>query len=140
MYGITPFEKKTFDLFNAFHNFEDDFFNGTALSSCRTDIKDEGDKYVLETELPGFEKEDIKLDLNGNNLTITAEHSNIKEETNNNGNYVRRERTYGAYQRSFDVSAVDTNNIEAEYRNGVLTLNMPKKQTEISASRRLEIK
>ena len=140
MYGITPFEKKTFDLFNAFHNFEDDFFKGTALSSCRTDIKDEGDKYVLETELPGFEKEDIKLDLNGNNLTITAEHSNIKEETNNNGNYVRRERTYGAYQRSFDVSAVDTNNIEAEYRNGVLTLNMTKNQTEISASRRLEIK
>lgn len=60
MYGITPFERKTFDLFNAFHNFEDDFFNGTALSSCRTDIKDEGDKYVLETELPGFEKRRYK--------------------------------------------------------------------------------
>ena len=140
MYGITPFEKKTFDLFNAFHNFEDDFFKDTSLSNCRTDIKDEGDKYVLETELPGFEKEDIKLDLDGSSLTITAEHSNVKEETNNDGKYIRRERTYGAYKRSFDVSTVDTDNIEAEYKNGVLILDLPKKQTCTSAARRLEIK
>ncbi|MCI5945965.1 MAG: Hsp20 family protein, partial [Oscillospiraceae bacterium] len=74
MYGITPFEKKTYDLFNAFHDFEDNFFSGTALASCKTDIKDEGDRFVLEAELPGFEKEDIKLDLDGDNLVITAEH------------------------------------------------------------------
>ena len=60
MYGISPFEKKTYDLFNSFHDFEENFFGNTSLPSCKTDIKDEGDKYVLEAELPGFDKDDIK--------------------------------------------------------------------------------
>lgn len=140
MYGMTPFEKKTYDLFNAFHDFEDDFFNGSSLPSCKTDIKDEGDKYVLEAELPGFEKSDITLDLNGDNLVITAEHSDKKEEKDDDGKYIRRERTYGSYQRSFDVSMVDTDKIEAEYKNGVLILDLPKKQPTAPATKRLEIK
>ncbi|MGN0599128.1 MAG: Hsp20/alpha crystallin family protein [Oscillospiraceae bacterium] len=140
MYGITPFEKKTYDLFNAFHDFEDNFFGGTALSSCRTDIKDEGDKFVLEAELPGFEKNDIKLDLDGDNLVITAEHSTVNEEKDNDGKYIRRERSYGSYQRSFDVSAVDTDRIDAEYKNGVLILDLPKKSPETPVTRRLEIR
>ncbi len=140
MYGMTPFEKKTFDLFNAFHDFEDDFFKGNSITSCKTDIKDEGDKYVLEAELPGFEKDDIKLDLNGDSLVIKAEHSENKDEKDDDGKYIRRERTYGSYQRSFDVSAVDTDKIDAEYKNGILVLNMPKKQPEVPAARRLEIK
>ena len=71
MYGMTPFEKKTYDLFSAFHDFEDDFFNNSSsLPNFRTDIKDEGEKYVLEAELPGFDKSDIKLDLNGDSLTV----------------------------------------------------------------------
>ncbi|MGN1304886.1 MAG: Hsp20/alpha crystallin family protein [Oscillospiraceae bacterium] len=140
MYGITPFEKKTYDLFNAFHDFEDNFFGGTALSSCRTDIKDEGDKFVLEAELPGFEKNDIKLDLDGDSLVITAEHSTVNEEKDNDGKYIRRERSYGSYQRSFDVSAVDTDRIDAEYKNGVLILDLPKKTPETPVTRRLEIR
>ena len=140
MYGITPFEKKTYDLFNAFHDFEDNFFNGTSLSSCRTDIKDEGDKFVLEAELPGFDKSDIKLDLDGDNLVITAEHSDVSEKQDDNGKYIRRERTYGSYQRSFDVSAVDTNRIDAEYKNGVLILDLPKKTPTVPVTKRLEIR
>lgn len=140
MYGITPFEKKTYDLFNAFHDFEDNFFGGTALSSCRTDIKDEGDKFVLEAELPGFDKNDIKLDLDGDSLVITAEHNTVNEEKDNDGKYIRRERSYGSYQRSFDVSAVDTDRIDAEYKNGVLILDLPKKSPETPVTRRLEIR
>ena len=141
MYDMTPFEKKTFDLFNAFHDFENDFFsNSTAVPACKTDIKDEGDKYVLEAELPGFEKSDIKLDLNGDNLVISAEHSDKKEEKDENGKYLRRERTYGAYKRSFDVSTVDTDKIDAEYKNGVLILDLPRKQPSAPATKRLEIR
>ena len=140
MYGITPFEKKTYDLFNAFHDFEDNFFSGTALASCKTDIKDEGDKFVLEAELPGFEKEDIKLDLDGDNLVITAEHNTENEEKDKDGKYIRRERSYGSYQRSFDVSAVDVDKIEAEYKNGILILDLPKKAPEAPVTKRLEIK
>ena len=50
MFGLTPFERKSYDLFNAFHDFENDFFGENALQSFKTDIKDEGDKYVMEAE------------------------------------------------------------------------------------------
>ncbi len=140
MYGITPFEKKTYDLFNAFHDFEDNFFGTSTFPSCKTDIRDEGDKYILEAELPGFEKEDIKLDLKGDNLVITAEHSTNNEEKDNNGKYIRRERSFNTYQRTFDISAVDANMISAEYKNGILILDMPKKKAPDTTTKRLEIK
>lgn len=140
MYGLTPFEKKTFDLFNAFHDFENNFFDGPSVPSCKTDIKDEGDKFVLEAELPGFEKSEIKLDINGDNLIISAEHSTNNDEKDDDNKYVRRERSYCSYQRSFDVSAVDTSKIDAEYKNGILILNMPKKSPVPSGARRLEIR
>lgn len=140
MYGITPFEKKTYDLFNAFHDFEDNFFSTTPLASCKTDIKDEGDRFVLEAELPGFEKGDIKLDLDGDNLVITAEHRTENEEKDSEGRYIRRERSFGSYQRSFDVSAVDTDRIDAEYKNGLLILDLPKKAPSVPVTKRLEIR
>lgn len=138
MYGLTPFERKSYDLFNAFHDFENDFFGGTSMQSFKTDIKDEGDKYVMEAELPGFEKEDIKLDISGNNLVLTAEHKAETEDKQDK--YIRRERTYGSYQRSFDLTGIDAEKIDAEYKNGILTLNLPKMQETAPATRRLEIK
>lgn len=141
MYGLTPFEKRAYDLFDAFHDFEDNFMNPPAsVSSCKIDIKDDGDKYVLEAEMPGFEKEDIKLDLDGDRLVISAEHSASSESKNEEGKYIRRERTFGSYSRSFDVSSVDTDKIAAEYKNGVLILDLPKKQSAVPTARRLEIK
>ena len=140
MYGLTPFEKKAYDLFDVFHDFEDSFIKPSAVSGCKTDIKDEGDKYVLEAEMPGFEKEDIKLDLDGDRLVISAEHSTSSESKDDEGKYIRRERTFGSYSRSFDVSAVDTEKINAEYKNGVLILDLPKKQAAAPTTRRLEIK
>ncbi|MGN1482038.1 Hsp20/alpha crystallin family protein [Porcipelethomonas sp.] len=140
MYGLTPFENN-FNLFNAFNDFEKDFFGASMpLKACRTDIRDEGNKYVMEAELPGFEKDDIKLDINGNYLVITAEHRTENDETDSAGNYIRRERSYGSYQRSFDISDVDQNAINAEYKNGILFIDLPKMQIEQPSSRRLEIK
>ncbi|WP_295209324.1 Hsp20/alpha crystallin family protein [Ruminococcus sp.] len=138
MYGLTPFERKSYNLFNAFHDFENDFFGGTSMQSFKTDIKDEGDKYVMEAELPGFEKEDIKLDISGNKLVLTAEHKAETEDKQDK--YIRRERTYGSYQRSFDLTGIDAEKIDAEYKNGILTLNLPKMQETAPATRRLEIK
>jgi len=141
MYGLTPFEKKSYDLFNAFHDFEKDFFGGTSpINSCKTDIKDEGDKFVLEAELPGFDKSDIKLDVEDGFLTLTAEHGGEKEDKDSDGRYIRRERTYGSYQRSFDISGVNCDNIDAEYKNGILTVSLPKKQIAKPEAKRLEIR
>ncbi|MBQ9807966.1 MAG: Hsp20/alpha crystallin family protein [Ruminococcus sp.] len=140
MYGLTPFGRN-YDLFNLFNDMDKDFFGGSMpMNSCRTDIRDEGEKYVMESELPGFEKEDIKLDINGSYLVISAEHNASNDEKDDKGNYIRRERSYGSYKRSFDISDVDADQISAEYRNGILTLDLPKKKPETPASRRLEIK
>ena len=141
MYGLTPFGGTGFDLWNAFNDFDKNFFGGNMpLNNCRTDIRDDGDKYVMESELPGIEKEDIKLDINGSQLTIAAEHSTNNDEKDDKGNYIRRERTFGSYKRSFDIGDINTDAISAEYKNGILTIELPKKASEAPVAKRLEIK
>lgn len=116
-----------------------DIFGSKGLEQFRTDIKDEGDKFVLEADMPGFNKEDIKLDLNNDVLTIKAERHSEHEDKDAKGKYIRCERSYGSYSRQFDVSGIATDDIRAKYDNGVLTLDLPKKQEVKSEGRRLEI-
>lgn len=138
---MTPFTRNAFSLFNALDELDKDFFSGSmTVNTCRTDIKDAGDKYIMESELPGFEKEDIKLDINGDYLVISAERKTEKDDSDENGKYIRRERTYGTYKRSFGISDVNSEEISAEYKNGILTISLPKKKPEEPVSRSLEIK
>lgn len=111
----------------------------TALSAFRTDVTDEGDHYLLEADLPGFDKKDIHLDLTDDTLTIQAERHSKVDETDKKNRYVHMERSYGSYSRRFDVSQIDTENIRAAYDNGVLKLTLPKKSQIQPAARRLEI-
>ena len=145
MYGITPFGRNPFNLFNVFNELDRDFFSDSMqVNSCRTDIRDKGEKYVMESELPGFEKEDISIDIKDSYLVISAERRNNNEkndsEKNGSEKYIRRERSYSSYKRSFDISDVDTDRINAEYKNGVLTIDLPKKKHEEPVTKRLEIK
>ena len=116
-----------------------DFFDHQDLAEFKTDVMDEGDHYELEADLPGFNKEDIKLELQGNNLVISAERHSNAEEKNKDGKVVRMERSYGSYQRSFNVSQIDTGKIKAAYDNGVLKLNLPKMNAQLPESRMLQI-
>ena len=147
MFGITPFDRRTTDIFDPF----DDFFGHRPVptfGSFKTDVRDEGDKYVLEAELPGFEKDEIKLDVLGDMLTLSAEHSTDTGEgeqgkENKEGKapkYIRRERSYCSLKRSFDLSGVDTDKISAEYKNGILIMDLPKKHPDVPQTRRLEIR
>ena len=140
MFGMLPFERDNNNLFDTFDNFTRSFFrNSNAdLPAFRTDIRDDGDKFVLEAELPGFNKEDIKIDVENDVLTISAQRSEEKKDEKHN--FVKRERFYGSFSRSFDVSGINVDGIEAAYTDGVLTLTMPKKQELLPVSRRLEIK
>lgn len=116
----------------------DDFFRSTDLAEFKTDVTDEGDHYLLEADLPGFNKEDIHLDLNDNTLTIQAErHSNV--ETKEKHQVVRLERSYGSYCRSFDLSGIETEGIKAKYDKGVLQLQLPKKQEAVPTSHQIAI-
>lgn len=141
MFGMLPFERSNDNFFDLFDNFERRFFGNSlpSVGAFRTDIKDAGDKYVLEAELPGFSKEDIKLDLKDGVLTISAEHSEDNEEKDEAGRYLRRERRYGSFSRSFDVSGIDEEGISAAYNNGVLELSLPKAQPSLPESRRIAI-
>ena len=121
-----------------FGSMMDDFFRSDAPASFRTDVTDEGDHYLLEADLPGFEKQDIHLDLNGDTLTIRAErHSKVEEKEKDK--VVRMERSYGSYCRSYDISGIDADAIGAKYENGVLQLKLPKKAELPPTSRKIEI-
>ena len=81
----------------------------------------------------------VKRMLEDGYMTISAERSNETEKKDDKGNFVRRERSYGSFSRSFDVSSVKTEDITGEYKDGVLTLTMPKKEENVPTSRRIEI-
>lgn len=128
MFGMLPFDRSDNNVFDTFDNFTRDFFrkSNTDLPAFRTDIRDTGDSYVLEAELPGFRKEDIDLDLKDGILTITAVHQDSEEKKAEDGSYIRRERRYGSFTRSFDVTGINESGITAAYENGVLALTLPK--------------
>ena len=121
-----------YDPFKDMENFEKHFFGTDRISSFKTDIKDNGNEYLLEA--------DIDLNLENNYLTIKAERKVENEEKDKKGRYIRCERSYGSFVRSFDVSDVDTDKITASYEDGVLKLNMPKKENALPTAKKLEIK
>ena len=141
MFGMIPFERNDDNFFDLFDNFERKFFGNSsaALPDFRTDIRDAGDRFVLEAELPGFSKEDIKLDVKDGILTITAEHSENQDQKDDKGTYIRRERRYGSFSRSFDITGINEAGITAAYNNGILELNLPKAVPVVPESRRIAI-
>lgn len=142
MFGMVPFERSESNLFDTFDSFARDFFrrSNTDLPAFRTDIRDSGDSYLLEAELPGFKKEDISLDLKEGILTISASHSETSEEKDEKGSYIRRERKYGSFQRSFDVTGIETGGISAAYENGVLAISLPKAKPVEPETTRIQIR
>ena len=142
MFELMPFGYRRVSAYNPFRDFEEmsrSFWDNNNVYAFRTDITEKDGKYVLEADLPGFKKEDISVDIDKDCLTITAEHKSEEKEENADS-YIRRERYYGSYTRSFNVKGIDTEAITAAYNDGVLTLTMPKKEPEVPAARRLEIK
>ena len=144
MFGLMPYERRERGMMDLFSDLDKYFFGEKSMPSmpalsCRTDIEDKGDSYLLSAELPGFNKEDIKLDLDGDVLTISAVHSEESEKKEKDGSYVCRERHYGSYSRSFDVSTIRQEEIKAAYKNGVLELTLPKQAAQVPQARRIEI-
>jgi len=141
MFGMLPFERRDDNIFDLFDNFEKKFFRNTAvdLPAFRTDIREDGNRYLLEAELPGFTKEDISLEVKDGILTITAQHNEEQDEKDDKGNYIRRERRFGSFSRSFDISGIDENAITASYSNGILELGLPKVAPVVPESRKIAI-
>lgn len=150
MFELRPYRRMNEVSYNPFREMEElerqffsepfgSFFRSGDIAEFKTDITDDGENFVLEADLPGFDKKDIHLDISENTLTINAERHSECEQKDKKDKYVRVERSYGKYSRQFDVSAVNTDEMKAKYENGVLKLIMPKKQAAVPEARRLEI-
>ena len=131
--------RRNFDLFDDF--FKDDFFNKKETSLMKTDIKETKDNYLIEMDLPGYDKDNINLSLKDGYLSISAK---VEKEENENEEekYVRKERFYGECSRSFYVGDnLTEEDISAEFKNGILKITVPKKEEKPSdETKYIEIK
>ncbi len=115
-------------------DFTDGWFTAPEMTNrmrgmMRTDIRENDNNYELGVELPGFNKSDINLSLNDGYLTIAAKRDENRNEKDNNGKLIRRERFTGSAERSFYVGDdITEEDITARYENGILSLTIPKKQ------------
>lgn len=129
------FGENLFDDFMSPH-WERDFFggrnsifNGYEKNVMKTDIKETDNSYEIDIDLPGFQKEEINANLENGYLTINAVKKEQKEQKNESGVYIRRERYTGQCSRSFYVGdAVEQQEIKAKFDNGILRLTVPKKE------------
>ena len=119
--------------------FDHSFF-GTK-ETMKTDVREVDNGYELDIDLPGFQKEDIKARLSEGYLTITAAKAENKEEKDQNGRYIRRERYSGSMSRSFYVgNGLKEEDIHAKFENGILKLSVPKnKKNEIEQNNYISI-
>ena len=120
-------------------NLFDDFMDGFAFPTAnwnyakntanvmKTDIKENDKGYELDVDLPGYKKEDVKAELKDGYLTISASNDNTKEEKDEDGKYIRKERYTGSVSRSFYVGKyVTEEDIHAKFENGILKYTVPK--------------
>lgn len=107
--------------------FEDPFFEKRENKLMRTDIKENANNYVIEVDLPGYEKENLEIELENGYLKVTAKVN--KDVNDENAKYVHKERFYGECSRSFYVGEnVKEQDIKAGFKNGILSLTVPKEQ------------
>ena len=145
MFGLTPYRgrrglaRRMFDFDRIFDDMLEELdFRFSSYSPMKVDIKESDDKYLLEAELPGVNKKDIKIEIRNDIMTISVEsNEEIREEREN---YIRRERKYGSFRRSFSVEDVEQDKIDARFENGALYLELPKKKEYKGKSHRINIK
>jgi HSP20 family protein len=163
--GINPFR----ELEKEFQNLENEMlFSSRSMGfgiGFGTDIKEYDDRFVILSELPGFKKENISVEVRDGKLTVIAERHNEElsedvnfahnseekselsetsettktEEASPKARFIRRERAEGVFSRTFEISLVDESAISASYTDGILTLTLPKKKKQIPETRKLEI-
>ena len=133
---LRDLQREVDSIFDQFFDRDRDEEGTSAVWAPRTDLAETDDAYTLRVDVPGMTKEDISINLQNNTLTISGERLNERMEESEE--YVRVERAFGNFHRTFTLpDAVDQENIEATYENGVLTINIPK--TAKSTRRQIEI-
>lgn len=115
--------------FPSFPDVDRALYGKNAKNLMKTDVKETEGGYVVDIDLPGFKKEEIQMQLENGYLTVNAAKGLDREEKNEDGRYVRRERYAGSMSRSFYVGEnVTENDIHPRYENGILTFALPKEE------------
>lgn len=123
-YYVNP-RKAERDFFEDF--FSPSLFNTNLHTAMKTDIKEKENEYVLEIELAGYKKDEVKISLEDGYLKVEAEKK-IEKENETTNKYVHKERYYGSQSRSFYVGNVDESKISANFENGILEISIPKEE------------
>jgi HSP20 family protein len=131
------------DFFNIFRN--DDFFrdffnfgwNWNASGNVRIDVQDKGSEYLMEAELPGVSKDQIKIDIHDGVLTLSANQD--WEDKKEQDNYIYRERRTGRIERSFSLDNVREDAVSASYKDGILSIHLPKTDPKRNTKRTIAI-
>ncbi|WP_294377459.1 Hsp20/alpha crystallin family protein [uncultured Clostridium sp.] len=140
MFGLIPFKTNTNVSGGSFADLISDFFNDDFLaplgmnfdmSKFNADVRETENEYLVCAELPGVNKEDIKLDYNDNNLTIKAKRTECHDDSKDS--YIRKERSYGEFSRSFYLDNVKKEGIRAKFENGELKIILPKEHKSESS-------
>lgn len=117
------------DIFDDFMPVSRPMFGKHERNWMKTDVKEVDGSYELDMDLPGFKKEDVKIELENGYLTITANKNHEVDNKDDKGNYIRKERHYGSCSRSFYVGDnVKHEDVKASFSDGVLRLVVPKKE------------
>lgn len=143
MFGLIPFRTHNIkEVGGTFADFISDFFNDDFFSPMgmldgmgkfSADVRETDNEYLVSAELPGVNKEDIKLDYKDNNLIIRARRQEVHDDSRDS--YIRKERSYGEFSRAFYLDNVNKEGIRAKFENGELKIILPKQvKTENSNS------
>lgn len=134
MFGLIPIRtNNATDKGGALSDFFNDFFNddflspmgiGIDMSKFNADVRETENEYLVCAELPGVNKNDINLDFKNNNLIITAKKEEVHDDSKDS--YIRKERSYGQFSRSFYFDNVKQDKIRAKFENGELKVILPK--------------
>ncbi len=122
---MIPRKRNEFDLFDDM--FMDPFFERKESRLMKTDIREKGNNYIIDVDLPGYEKEDIDIEMENGYLKITAKTNKSVDESDEEEKYIHKERYYGECSRSFYVGEnLKEEDIKASFKNGILSLTFPK--------------
>lgn len=123
-----------------FDDLFDNWFNAPVFggqSVMRTDVSEKDGKYILEIEVPGYSKEDVKISLYNGNLTVTASRNNNTEDKDAKGKVLRQERYSGTMSRTFYVGdAIKDTDIHASFNDGILKIELPTEQKKEEESKK----
>ena len=137
---MIPRKRNDFDLFDEMFGM-DPFFERRDAKLMKTDIKEKGDKYIIDIDLPGYDKENIDLEIEDGYLKVSAKVDKNIDESDEEEKYIHQERFYGECSRSFYIGKnIKEEDIKASFKKGILTLTIPKEeQKKLEEKKQIQI-